>query len=132
MSADSSRREQRPVGEILRARRVEVLKKGLREMARFLAIAPAHLTDIEKGRRTPSDALLVRMAEHYQIDEVELRTAWSKADGIVSEIATQDSTTTRKVPEFLRTARNLSPEQWDKLIGQAKRMSSQKGKRSRK
>ena len=32
-----------------------------------------------------------------------------------------------KVPEFLRTARKLSPRQWDKLIEQAKRMASDKG-----
>jgi transcriptional regulator with XRE-family HTH domain len=111
------------IGDILRARRVDVLKKGLREMAKLLNIAPAHLTDIEKGRRSPSDALLVRIAEQYQIDEADLRTAWAKAEDIVGEVATQDGTTARKVPEFLRTARNLSPEQWDKLISQAKRMS---------
>ncbi len=118
------------IGEILRARRVDVLKKGLREMAKLLSIAPAHLTDIEKGRRSPSDALLMRIAEQYQVDQADLRTAWAKAEDIVGEIATQDGTTARKVPEFLRTARNLSSEQWDKLISQAKRMSGtdQKGK----
>jgi len=119
-----------PIGETLRARRVDVLKKGLREMAKLLNIAPAHLTDIEKGRRSPSDALLLRIAQQYQMDEADLRTAWAKAEGIVGEVATQDATTARKVPEFLRTARNLSPEQWDKLIGQARRMAG-KEKRAR-
>lgn len=118
------------IGEALRARRVDVLKKGLREMAKLLNIAPAHLTDIEKGRRSPSDALLVRIAQQYEMDEADLRTAWAKAEDIVAEIATQDGTTARKVPEFLRSARNLSPEQWDKLIGQARRMADgeRKGK----
>ena len=111
------------IGEILRTRRVDVLNKGLREMARLLNIAPAHLTDIEKGRRSPSDALLMRIAQQYQVDQADLRTAWDKAEDIVGEVATQDGTTARKVPEFLRTARNLSSEQWDKLISQAKRMS---------
>ncbi len=107
---------------------METLNKGLREMARLLDIAPAHLTDIEKGRRTPSEALLVRIAARYEVDEAELRTAWSKADQIVAEVATQDSTTARKVPELLRKARDLSPEQWDQLIQEAQRMASRQRK----
>ncbi len=113
-----------PIGERLRRRRIDVLNKGLREMARSLGIAPAYLTDIEKEHRTPSEALLVRIAQHYAIDEAELRTAWNKAAQIVDEIATQDSTTARKVPELLRRARGLSSEQWDRLIEEARRMAS--------
>ncbi len=101
-------------------------------MARLLDIAPAHLTDIEKGRRNPSDSLLKRISDRYGIAEPELRAGWSKADGIVGEVATQDAMTAEKVPEFLRTARKLSPEQWDRLIGQARRMASGKGGKSEK
>ena len=122
--------KQQPIGEVLRGRRVEVLKKGLREMARLLDIAPAHLTDIEKGRRNPSDGLLKRISELYGVAEPELRAGWSKADNVVGEVATQDAMTAEKVPEFLRTARKLSPEQWDSLIGQAKRMAE--GKRRKR
>jgi len=99
-------------------------------MARILGVAPAHLTDIEKGRRTPSEALLQRISEAYGIEIAELRSAWSKADEIVGEVATQDSTTAEKVPAFLRTARKLTAKQWDQLIRQAERMAS--GGRKRK
>jgi len=116
-----------PIGEALRIRRVEILKKGLREMARQLDIAPAHLTDIEKGRRSPSEGLLKRICDAYGIAEPELRAGWSKADGVVEEVANQDAMTAEKVPEFLRTARKLNSEQWDRLIGQARRMASGKG-----
>lgn len=85
--------------------------------------AAALLTGSEEGRPSPSDALLVRIARQYQIDEADLRTAWAKAEEIVGEVATQDGTTARKVPEFLREARNLSAGQWDKLIRQARRMA---------
>ena len=44
----------------------------------------------------------------------------------MSEVATQDSLTAEKVPEFLRTARKLSQSQWDKLIAEARRMGSVK------
>jgi transcriptional regulator with XRE-family HTH domain len=115
------------IGDVLRARRVEVLHKGLREMARLLDIAPAHLTDLEKGRRTPSEDLLMRISKQYGIDESQLRAGWSKADAIVGEIATQDATAAAKVPELLRTARKFTPKQWDALIEQAKRMNPGKG-----
>lgn len=118
-----------PIGELLRARRVDVLKKGLREMAGELGIAPAHLTDIEKGRRTPSQDLLMRICKAYGIPEADLRSGWSRADNVVAEVATQDPVTAEKVPAFLRSARKLSPEQWDTLIEQAKRMMSRKGER---
>lgn len=115
-----------PIGDVLHTRRVEVLKKGLREMAGILSIAPAHLTDIEKGRRTPSGDLLMRICKAYGIPEAELRSGWSRAEAIVTEVANQDPLTAEKVPEFLRTARKLTPQQWDNLIDQAKRMTSRK------
>ena len=126
MARDSRSKEKQPIGDVLRARRVEVLKKGLREMAAILTIAPAHLTDIEKGRRTPSQDLLMRICRAYGIPEADLRSGWSRADVVVAEVATQDSVTAEKVPEFLRTARKLTPKQWDDLIDQARRMSSRK------
>jgi transcriptional regulator with XRE-family HTH domain len=95
-------------------------------MAKLLDIAPAHLTDLEKGRRTPSEQLLVRIGKHYGIDEAVLRAGWRRPEGIVGEIASQDATTAAKVPEFLRKARTLTAEQWDVLINQARRLSSKK------
>ena len=115
-----------PIGETLRIRRVDDLQKGLREMARTLGVAPAHLTDIEKGRRTPSEDLLKRISKAYGMPEAELRSGWQRAEAVVTEVANQDATTAEKVPEFLRTARKLSPEQWDRLINQAKRMAGGK------
>lgn len=119
-------KDQRPIGEVLRTQRVDVLRKGLREMAGELGIAPAHLTDIEKGRRTPSQELLLRITKAYGLPEAQLRAGWSRAEAIVAEVATQDTLTAEKVPEFLRTARRLTPKQWDQLIDQAKRMTSRK------
>ncbi|MEM6484197.1 MAG: helix-turn-helix transcriptional regulator [Pseudomonadota bacterium] len=115
-----------PIGEQLRQQRVEVLGKGLREMARLLGVTPAHLTDVEKGRRSPSEELLCKIAKEYGLEQAVLRSGWHKADTVVEEVATQDETTAEKVPQFLRTARNLSPAQWDQLIRQADRLSNAK------
>lgn len=116
------------LGAVIRAHRVETLGKGLRETAAKLGIAAPHLTDIEKGRRAPSEELLVRIARVYGMDESQLRAGWRKPEAVVREIASQDSTTAEKVPEFLRTARNLKPEQWDRLIKQAKKLSAEEDK----
>ncbi|MFQ5474078.1 MAG: helix-turn-helix domain-containing protein [Dehalococcoidia bacterium] len=126
MAPTSRSNQEQPIGDVLRARRIDELHKGLREMAKILDIAPAHLTDLEKGRRTPSEGLLLRIAKAYGVSEAELRAGWSRAEGIVSEVATQDSLTAEKVPEFLRTARKLSQSQWDKLIAEAKKMGAAK------
>lgn len=126
MAPKKPKGEQQPIGEILRSRRLDVLKKGLREMAAELTIAPAHLTDIEKGRRTPSEDLLRRIMTAYGLPEAQLRSGWNRADAVVGEVANQDTVTAEKVPAFLRTARKLTPNQWDDLIEQAKRMTSRK------
>lgn len=115
-----------PIGEILRRQRIEVVKKGLREMARLLGITPPHLTDIEKGRRAPSEDLLQRIGRHYDLSEAELRSGWSKAEAIVGQVATQDAVTAEKVPELLRKARKLSANQWDDLIAFASKLSKRK------
>lgn len=120
-----------PIGEQLRLRRVESLGKGLREMAGLLSIAPAHLTDLEKGRRAPSEELMLRIAEHYRVPVAQLRSGWTKPDAIVKEIASQSPTAAAKVPEFLRTASNFTADQWDQLIRQAEKMKSEDSKKRR-
>ncbi len=100
---------------------------GLRQMAQVLGIAPAHLTDLEKGRRTPSEALLRRIAEVYKLEVAVLRAGWQKPDQAVAEAATRDATAAAKVPEFLRSTQGLTPEQWDTLIAQARKMTGRRG-----
>lgn len=117
-----------PIGETLRERRVAVMNKSLRETAKLLDIAPAHLTDIEKGRRNPSQDLLLRIAKVYNIDEATLRAGWGKAQTVVGQIASKNPTTAAKAPELLRAASDLSAEQWDKLIAQARSLAAKKSK----
>lgn len=117
------------IGEALRRQRVEVLGIGVRDIAKLLDVAPAHVTDLEKGRRTPSEALLLRIANVYRIDIATLRAGWHRPDAIVGEIATQNATSAAKVPEFLRTAKDFSSADWDALIAEAKRRAGQSKRR---
>jgi transcriptional regulator with XRE-family HTH domain len=47
---------------------------SLRELARQLeGVTAAHLSDIEFGRRFPSDELLAKLARFFKVEEAELR-----------------------------------------------------------
>lgn len=127
VARSSASENEPPIGEVLRQQRVNVLKKGLREMAALLGISPAYVTGIEKGTRKPAEELMLKIAQHYRLDVNQLRVGWQRTDAVVGDVANQDTTTAEKVPEFLRTARNLSPAQWDRLIQQAKKMTKNKG-----
>lgn len=118
----ASLRDDSPIGERLRHQRVEVLRLSIRDIARVLDSAPIHVSDIETGKRAPSEELLLKISKAYGLSEAELRAGFSKPSAIVSEVASESTVAAEKVPEFLRTARGLSAEQWDKLIRQAKKI----------
>ncbi len=115
-----------PFGETLRRRRVDGMRKGLCETARLLSIAPPHLTDIEKGRRTPSEDLMLRIATVYGIPEAELRSGWGRAESDAVDLMTSTPTNAEKAPAFLRAAGELSSAEWDILIRQAEKLSASK------
>ena len=56
--------------------RIRELRDGmdvsLREFAKKLGVTPAHLSDIELGRRFPSDALLKRIAANLRVSVQDL------------------------------------------------------------
>lgn len=110
------------IGERLRRQRVDVLGKSIRDVAKQLDSAPIHLSDIETGRRAPSEELLVKIAVVYGLPEAELRSGFSKPEAVVAEVASESTVAAAKVPEFLRTARGLNAEQWDTLIKQARKI----------
>lgn len=112
-----------PIGERLRYRRVEVHQRSIRDFAKLLGCAPIHLSDIETGKRSPSEELLLRLAKVYGMTESELRAGFARPDAVVAEVASESAVAAEKVPEFLRTARGLTAQQWDQLIDQVKKIS---------
>lgn len=111
------------IGERLRRQRVDVLGKSIRDVAKLLDSAPIHLSDIETGRRAPSEELLLKIAKVYGLPEAELRSGFSKPEAVVAEVASESTVAAEKVPEFLRTARGLNAAQWDTLIKQARKIN---------
>jgi len=113
-----------PVGELLRQRRVEFLKKSVRDVAKLLNVTPIHVSDIETGKRAPSEDLLIRIVTIYGLPEATLRAGFERPETVVAKVASESPTAAAKVPEFLRTARGLDSRQWDQLIAEAKRIQS--------
>jgi len=114
------------IGLVIRNHRTATLTRGLREMAAALDIAPAHLSDLEKGHRNPSEELLCRIAKAYGLDECILRAGWNKPDAVVTEVATKNPTAAAKVPALLRIAKNFTADEWDALIKEAERLAAAK------
>jgi len=115
------------VGELLRQRRIDAMGKSVRDVAKLLGVAPIHVSDIETGKRVPSEELLLRFASIYKLSEATLRAGFERPDAVVAEIASESPTAAEKVPEFLRTARGMDSNQWDQLIAEAKRIRSSIG-----
>ena len=93
---------------------------GLRELGRLLDVSAMHISNLEKGKVMPSAILVKRLASQLNADVDELLHLAKLIDPQIAEVI-QDNPF--KVPNFLRSAKNLSGEQWDKLQKQAERMS---------
>jgi transcriptional regulator with XRE-family HTH domain len=60
------------IGPYIRKRRDE-LDFSLRELAKKLDCSPAFISDIELGRRHPSDKVLIEIAKHLKVKVEDLR-----------------------------------------------------------
>lgn len=60
------------LGERIRSLRLK-MKLSLRELARRAEVSPSFLSEIETGRRFPSDAVLERLASELGVSATKLR-----------------------------------------------------------
>jgi transcriptional regulator with XRE-family HTH domain len=118
--------ETMPIAERLRRQRVEVLGKSVRDLAKLLDISPIHMSDIETGKRAPSEELLLKVAAVYGIPEAELRAGFARPDPDVIRVATESTVAAEKSAEFLRRASGLSAKKWDKVIAQVGKLKDEK------
>ncbi len=101
---------------------------GLRELGRLVEISAMHISNLEKGRSMPSPELVRKLAESLDGNLDELLYL---AEHVDPEIVDVIHNNPYQVPSFLRSAKNLTPEQWEKLQKQVERMAkSQKGEKS--
>ncbi len=107
-------------GQYIKEKR-ESLGKSLRSVAADIGMAPAYLSDVEKGNRWPPVKYLEKMIRVLQIPQSELNTFYDLA-GDIREGSYPDLTDyigkTDIARVALRTARdhNIPDEQWQAFI----------------
>jgi len=107
-------------GKFVRERR-EALGKSLRSVAAEIEMAPAYLSDIEKGNRWPPSKYLKKLAEVLQISDEDMNTYYDLV-GEVREGEYPDLTEyigkTNLARVALRAARDndIPDEKWQEFI----------------
>ena len=98
---------------------------GLRELGRLVDISAMHISNLEKERVMPSPELVTKIAVTLEADVDELLHLAGLVDPQVVDVI-QDNP--YQAPSLLRSAKNLTPEQWEKLQKQAEKMAKQNEK----
>ena len=106
-------------GQRVQALRVEK-RMGIRELGRALDISAMHISNLEKGKSMPSSDLVEKIAAELQGDLDELLHLADQLDPAVVNVIQSNPYT---VPSLLRSAKNLTPEQWAKLQKQVEKMA---------
>ena len=106
-------------GQRVQALRVEK-RMGIRELGRALDISAMHISKLEKGKSMPSSDLVEKIAAELQGDLDELLHLADQLDPAVVNVIQSNPYT---VPSLLRSAKNLTPQQWAKLQKQVEKMA---------
>ena len=106
-------------GQRVQALRVEK-RMGIRELGRALDISAMHISNLEKGKSMPSSDLVEKIAAELQGDLDELLHLADQLDPAVENVIQSNPYT---VPSLLRSAKNLTPQQWAKLQKQVEKMA---------
>ena len=106
-------------GQRVQALRVEK-RMGIRELGRALDISAMHISNLEKGKSMPSSDLVEKIAAELQGDLDELLHLADQLDPAVVNVIQSNPYTG---PSLLRTAKNLTPQQWAKLQKQVEKMA---------
>ena len=96
---------------------------GVREMGRLLDVSGVHISSIEKDKNTPSPELLRKMAIVLGVDVDKLLSRANQVDPEVINVIKKSSTV---VPSFLRSAKDLTKEQWAELEKTVQEMTKKK------
>ena len=97
---------------------------GIRELGRMVDVSGMHISNLEKGKSAPSPELVRKLAAALETDVDELLHL---ADLVDPEAVNVIRNNPFAVPAFLRSAKNLTPEQWAGLQEQVEKMSKESG-----
>jgi len=78
------------------------IRYTLAESARKIDISPTYLSDIEHGRKLPSDSTIRKLAELYDIDEIDLFNMFGKISLTVLEVLRNDLRLQREIYNMMK------------------------------
>ena len=93
---------------------------GLRELGRAVGVTAMHISNLEKGKSMPSPELVQKLAEALNANLDELLHLADQVDPDVVDVIQSNP---YSVPNFLRSAKDLTPEQWEALQKQVDKMT---------
>ena len=84
----------------------------MRGLAKAVDVSPMHISNIEKGFTKGSSELIAKIARALETDVDSLLHIADRVDPEVVEVIQQNP---QAVPSFLRSAKNLSADDWEKM-----------------
>ena len=93
---------------------------GLRELGRAVGVTAMHISNLEKGKSMPSPELVQKLAKALDANLDELLYLADQVDPDVVDVIQSNP---YSVPNFLRSAKDLTPEQWEALQKQVDKMT---------
>ena len=85
---------------------------SVRGLAREVNVTPMHISNLENNKTNASPELIKKIAMALDTDSDELLQLSDQVDPAVVDVINSNAQT---IPSFLRSAKNLTPEQWEQL-----------------
>jgi len=101
---------------------------GVRELGRLCGCTGMHISNMEKGKSLPSPEMLRKLAAALEADIDELAALADQIDPDVTDLIKRE----QSVPSFLRSAKDLSPDQWAELQKMVEKMTGGPGGKAKR
>ena len=115
-------------GQLIRKLR-KAKNLGLRELADKVGVSFVNISHIENGRSGASRKVIQKLAKALDYDADKLLAA---ADEIGEDVEKIIREIPSAVPDFLRTAKNLTKDEWETLTDQIKEMKNKRDSKNGK
>ena len=96
---------------------------SLRNLAKLVDVSFVNIAHIENGRIVTSKKVIKQLAKALDYDSDKLLAAANEIGEDVEKIIRKIPSA---VPDFLRTAKNLTKDEWENLTDQIKKMNNKK------
>src|SRR5210317_352910 len=93
---------------------------SVRELGRMVEVSAMHISNIEKGKSNASPEIVKKIAAALNTNADELLQSSNQVD---PEVVGVINSNPQAIPSFLRAAKDLTPEQWEELQAQIKKMT---------